>query len=236
MGEDPVREGPLRLTARGISAAGEWTPALALTPGPVSLSLRALCLNRSFDFSLFRRPVNEVYFTALAWDLSGRPPMIYPPVAEARRPEIHAIRPGERFSFLGDGVLLWPSRPVTGALYARIFIFESDEALRAVGRSLLAIRKALDGSPLLGALAALASGAISGDALAAVGAAVDVTMGALADLLSRNGDDLVELFDGTYGADRALGPHLESYDHAGASIELEFRRQETPERDSPRRH
>jgi papain like protease len=236
MGEDPVRAVPLRFTSRGITPAGDWAPALPVTPGPVSLSLRALCLNASFDVSLFRRPVNEVYFTALAWDLSGRPPAIYPPAGDATPPEIHPIRSGERLTFLGEGVLLWPSRPVTGALYTRILIFESDGGLRAVGRSLLAIRKAIEESPLLGALAALASGAISGDALAAVGAAVELTVGAVADLLSREGDDLVELFDGAYGADRALGPRLESYDHAGASIELEIRGQKTPERNSPRRH
>ena len=45
------------------------------------LYLKRITLNKSFEGFLLNmfNPTNEVYFTTLAWDYSGKEPFIYPP-------------------------------------------------------------------------------------------------------------------------------------------------------------
>lgn len=40
--------------------------------------------------------------------------------------------------------------------------------------------------------------------------------------MKRNGDDYVDLFEGSYGTDKSHTAKVERYDHEAAGIELEF--------------
>jgi hypothetical protein len=230
-GTDPLRQVPLRITRDGVTAApAAATASFAVTPGPVSVMLKSLTLNESFDFSLFGDAVNELYFTVLAWDLSGAQPLVYPPAGvETRARAVASVHPGDTITFIGDGIELWGVRPAVGALYLRILVMESDADVRAAGEALEAVRKLISQSALTKSLAALAAHgagvavAPAAAELEAVAAAASVLVQAIVALLQKNDDDVVAVFEGSYGADRALAPHTERYDQRGASLELEIR-------------
>jgi len=223
IGRDPIRALPLRLTAAGVEPNESAIPTLPTTLGRVSLYLKEMALSQSFDFSLFGRAVNELYFSAFCWDLSGEPPFIYPPPGVNVGKLTLNMEERQRREFIGDGVLIWPPRKVVGGLYVRLILMENDDDVRDIGKRMESIRKAIQQSALSNALGVLVGGALSAGQLAAVGAAADVIVGVVAELLQGDGDDLVAVFEGTYGADRALVPRTESYDQQGASVVFELR-------------
>ena len=56
----------------------------------------------------------------------------------------------------------------------------------------------------------------------AVGTAVNELLGVVGNIMKRNGDDYVDLFEGSYGTDKPQRPRVEKYDHEAAGIELDF--------------
>jgi hypothetical protein len=209
-------------------------PVFAQSASPVSLYLRSLTLNASFDWGLpcpcgpggvWTGPregaTNEVYLVTVAWDLSGRPPIVYPPAASGLDPArlTRAMRVGDRLELVGDGLAVWPSARVTGGLFANVFVMESDSSSRALGVTLARVTELVARSPLADALTRLAGPSPDGAVAAALGQAALALVGSVAVALQDDGDDLVGVFYGTYGVER-LASRLDRYDDRGASIEL----------------
>ncbi len=220
-GHDPLDAAPLRLTAQGVRAADGAAAPFLVSAQPASLYLKSLVLNEDFDFALLGAATNELYLTAVAWDLSGAPPRVFPPATIEPVQGVYRTEPGQRIEFVGDGLQLWPHQHITGGLYVRLLVIENDDDVRAIGTRLQQIRDAVETHELTKVLAALA---VSPQAatIAAAGAAATALIGAIGDLLAADGDDVVALFDGTYGAEYVDASRSDAYHQAGASIELRF--------------
>jgi hypothetical protein len=228
---DPLAE--LWRRAQG-ARAGEALPPFTESRAPVGLYLRAVTLNESFDWGLPRRDAarggwlgpraaasNEVYVVTVAWDLSGRQPVVYPLPAAGLDPArlTRSLGVGDRLELLGDGLAVWPSARVTGGLYANVFVMESDSGARSLGASVAQVAALIEKSPLAGALSTLGGSTPDGATAAALLQAGLALTQAVAVALQQDGDDLVGVFYGTYGVD-GLRPRLDHYDDRGASIEL----------------
>ncbi|MBI5477699.1 MAG: hypothetical protein HY906_02520, partial [Deltaproteobacteria bacterium] len=203
---------------------------------PVALYLKSLTLTESFDWSLFGKATNELYLVAVAWDLSGRMPHVFPPtdqglqkgVDPALAGGVYLAKEGDRIVFVGDGIQLWPLSKFVGGLYVRVLVMESDSNARKAGERLAQVREAIEKHALVSALAGLAAGPTAA-AVAAVGAAAVKLTGVIADILQKDGDDVVALFDGTYGAEGALQSREESYAQQGAAIQLALAAGDVPD-------
>ena len=105
----------------------------------------------------------------------------------------------------------------------RIFL-KDDADVKAIGKRIAAVHDAVKSSTLTTALGTLLTlgGTVSAPVLAAVSAAADVLTTVVASALQDNGDDLVSLFEGTYGVESILGSKTDRYVQAGAEIELDF--------------
>ena len=227
-GEDPLRTLPMRMTARGLEVAAPAAPVpLQVSPRPAALYLTELTLHEDFDFALFGDATNELYLSAVVWDLSGEPPLIFPPKNAEALKGTYSVEPGREIAFVGDGLLLWPMKPVVGGLYVRILVLENDDDVRAIGKRLDLLRRKVQEHELTAALVALASGATAGTLTAVAAAAASLTA-VLASLLEADDDDLVALFDGTYGAERIASDRSESYRQRGASLDLQLRVGDAP--------
>lgn len=221
-GHVPYRAVPLRLTSRGVVAANESGPApMATSHHPVALYLKSLVLKESFDWALFGRAVNELYIVAICWDLSGAPPVVFPAIPAEAIKGSYRVRKGEHTTFISDGIQLWPPRSVVGGLHTRILVMENDDNVRDLGQRMAQLTEVVGSSSLAATLAALVGGATAGT-LTAVAPAATALAKAVAGLLVENGDDLVALFDGTYGAERLTVTRSERYDQAGVTLELEL--------------
>ncbi|MCC7542862.1 MAG: C1 family peptidase [Deltaproteobacteria bacterium] len=231
-GRDITRELPIRF---GLDpkvprlGAGDLPVPMPTSKAAASLYLRSVRLTESFDFGLFTKATNELYLSAIVWDLSGQAPRVWPPLAlgdaDAAKARVHTLKEGQTIRFVGDGLQLWPSSVFSGGLFVRLLFMESDNDVRELGEKLAGVHKAIKDSPLPKALGGLlaAAGVVSAPALAAVAAAADVLTGVVADLLRKNGDDLVALFEGTYGAENVTGSRNDLYQEGGAEIELAFK-------------
>ena len=223
-GVDPTRDLPMRFDGRALSADSAAAVVLTESKDPVSLYLKNLELLDSFDWTLFGNATNEIYMAAVVWDLSGRAPMVWPAKPlEDTAARTYNLEKRQRVTFVGDGLQLWPSQKIRGGLYVRLILVESDDDVRAVGERLAEVHAAVKGSDLPAALAALAPIAgVSAPVVAAVAGAADLLTGVIARALQTNGDDLVALFDGTYGVENVTQSRSDRYEQGGARIELAF--------------
>lgn len=56
----------------------------------------------------------------------------------------------------------------------------------------------------------------------AIGSAANELLGVIGNIMKRNSDDYVDLFEGSYGTDKPQTARVEKYDHESDGIELEF--------------
>ena len=211
VGDGQVSERPM--TVASTDKVGRFTTSEV----PAALYLKDLTLNKSF--STFSRS-NQIYLAAITWDLSGKPPRVYPPPELAGTTQAtYAMKPNETVEFIGDGLQLWPQAPVEGGLFVQLVVMESDSDLRKLGEKIQDVREAVDGSDLTAVLTAIAAGA-SGGTVLAVQQAARVLSKAVESILKRNKDDLVATFQGTYGAEGIQADRTDQYDRPGASVTL----------------
>lgn len=221
-GIDPLGTLPVKVTARGVTAEAPDAPvSLVTTQKPVALYLKSLRLLDDFDFSLFGSATNELHVAAVSWDLSGNPPMVFPSSEVDALKGVYSTRPGEQIDFVGDGLMLWPQRKVVGGLYVRLMILENDDDVRTIGQRLSELRGVVAQHELATSLAALAAGP-TGVMINAVVQAAASLAGVIGAVMQQDGDDLVALFDGTYGAELVGESRRDVYTQAGASIDLSF--------------
>lgn len=196
---------------------------LAKSPANWSLNLKSLSLFKSFEgfiADLFGAD-NKIYFTSIAWDYSGSTPFVYPPKGATASDFVIPMQAKTKREFIGAGVNLWPSQVVVGALNLVIFVYENDQDVRELGNQLVNIHDQVANSKLatlIGAIAvdpALATGV-------AIGTAVNELIGVVGNIMKTNGDDYVDLFEGSYGTDRPQTSRVETYNQEAAGIVLDF--------------
>ena len=197
---------------------------LAKSPDKWGLYLKSLTLNESFEGFIVNmlNPHNQIYFTAIAWDYSGRPPFVYPPKGAQGHDFLIPMKAKTTRQFVGNGVNIWPSRTVVGALNLAILVYECDSEVRALGETLVAIHDKVESSKLSSLIAAISVSPTLATGIA-IGEAVNELIGVVGNIMKRNKDDYVDLFEGSYGTDKPQKGRVEKYDHPDlAAIELEF--------------
>jgi hypothetical protein len=196
---------------------------LAKSPAKWGLYLKRLSLYESFEgfiANLFNHD-NEIYFTSVAWDYSGSRPFVYPPKGTKCSDFLIPMKSNTKREFVGDGVNIWPAQTVVGALNLVIIVYESDQDERDLGDQLVDIHVQVAKSKL----AALVQAISENPSLAtgvAIGTAVNELLGVVGNIMKRNGDDYVDLFEGSYGTDKQQTARVEKYDHEAAGVELDF--------------
>ena len=186
-----------------------------------SLFLKSISLKEGFE-GLFGGD-NEIFFTSLVWDYSGKKPFVYPPAGSKSSDFIIPMQPdGTKRTFVGDGVNLFPAQQVVGTLNLILLVYESDEDINIVGDKLVKIHDQVSNSKLstlvktISASPSLAMGVI-------IGQAVNELLGVVGNIMKMNDNDYVDLFQGSYGTDIDQKNKVESYNHPICDIELEFR-------------
>jgi hypothetical protein len=196
---------------------------LAKSPNKWGLYLKSLSLYESFEgfiANLFN-PNNEIYFTSIAWDYSGSPPFVYPPKGAQGPYFLIPVKAGKTRQFIGNGINIWPPRIVVGALNLVIIVYECDNDVRKLGETLIDIHDKVESSKLVSLITAISANP-SLATVVAIGQAVNELLGVVGNIMKRNGDDYVDLFEGSYGTDTPQTARVEKYDHESARVELEF--------------
>lgn len=169
--------------------------------GDCGIALKSIKLDKKFGgfFNNYFDRNHNIYFLAWSWDLSGNPPEIYPAqyvtIDQIRIP----IKAGDMREFLGDGVLLFPPKKITSGLALRINLWESDENIRQVGKTIVEVTDTIKNSKLNAALsmAALVTG-VPGATIGMFKEAATELSSAVGQILKANSDDYVDFFEGYY--------------------------------------
>jgi hypothetical protein len=190
------------------------------------LYLRSLTLKKSFEGrirNLFK-PTNDIYFASIAWDYKrGTRPFVYP--LKGTKPEDFIIplkATQTRVFSIGDGINIFPERQVYGPLNVAILVYECDDKDRKLGKSLCDIHDSVEEADLTDLIAKISANP-SAAAGAAVGDAANALMGTIGNLMEKNGNDSVDTFRGSFGAERPRTTETMKEDGESAAIELELR-------------
>ena len=196
---------------------------LAKSSNKWGLYLKSLSLYESFEgfiANLFN-PTNEIYFTSIAWDYSGTQPFLYPPKGAQGSDFLIPMKGGTTRQFVGDGVNIWPARVAVGALNLVVLVYECDNDVRKLGQTLVDIHDKVGNSKLASLIIAISANPSLATGVA-IGQAVNELLGVIGNIMKRNGDDYVDLFEGSYGTDKPQTSRVEKYNHEAAGIELDF--------------
>ena len=165
------------------------------------IGLKSIFLKENFDG--FLDGVNELYFMAYAYDLSGRPVVQFPMEGVPPSDVLIPIRAGKIRQFIGEGISLFPKSLVTGGVALKIHIFESDADIRRFGEILSSIAARVQESQLNSVLALISM------ATGITGVTIDLIKNAALELtkvigatLQSNTDDYVDGFEGYYASDQ----------------------------------
>lgn len=196
---------------------------LAKSANRWGLFLKSLSLYESFEGFITNmfNPENEIYFTSITWDYSGSSPFVYPPKGAKGADFLIPMKAKTRREFVGDGVNIWPAQTVVGALNIIILVYESDQEDRDLGNQLVYVHDQVGSSKLASLITAISTNPALATGVA-IGTAVSELLGVIGNIMKRNGDDYVDLFEGSYGTDKAQISRVNKYDHEAAGIELDF--------------
>ena len=188
------------------------------SPAPRGLAIESLTLDGNWD-GLFNS-TNEIFFTSLAFDLSGEKPTILPPEGVDAKTVIYKAQRGDTIRFtLGDGAPLFPKRVVTGAIVVYVMVFESDASSQHLGETLAKVHEDLtsDGSVMdkIKDLIKNPGKTLADEALSIATAALQP----LATVLKQNQNDFVAPFQGYWSAEGDWSSQLAG-SHNGVSIKL----------------
>lgn len=193
------------------------------SPEARGLALKSIMLTEGFEGLLqnvFNR-TNEVYFTALAWDLSGSIVIQYPGSGATVESSIIPLQVGRLREFMGVGINLFPARSITAGITLRIQIWESDAKARNFGKTLEDIANTVKTSELNNLLSLIAAGA--GGTVATLElirkAAVEL-MFMVGSILKANSDDYVDFYEGYFPVSNTWGSGTETYSGHASEIQL----------------
>lgn len=187
------------------------------------LYLKNLSLYESFEGFVANAfgPKNELYFTSIAWDYSGSAPVVYPPKGAPASDLLIPMKAKTTREFIGNGVTLWPSQNVVGALNVILLVYESDQDVRDVGEVLANIHDTVQGSQLASLILAISTNPALATGVA-IGVVVSELLGVIGKIMKNDRNDYVEMFEGSYGTDKPQTARTEKYDQEAAGIELDL--------------
>lgn len=184
--------------------------------------LKSISLFESFEGLLnCFKPNNEIYFTSIVWDYSGNHPIVYPPSEIDKSTLLIKMKENSKREFIGNGIQLWPSQIVVGALNIIILVFECDKNISKLGERFSEISDAVKRSSLADLIKSIGINPLAAQ-VGAVSTVVNEMIGAIGKVIRSNGDDYVDLFEGSYSTERVQTPGIREYNHESAGIELEF--------------
>jgi hypothetical protein len=209
----PAESVPQRIYS--LANARRGTPAakfnFVVSSTPRGLALQRLRLDPALRNAVqglvdrFFSRTTYVYFLAWLWDMSGEPITLYPGRIASQDCLIPLGPKSEReVTFLGEGALLFPARPVHGGLALRIQIWESKKGDREFGATLAEASDAIKSSGLNTSLLAIATvtTGIAGATLSAVEAAALELAGVVGKILKRRGDTYLDFYEGYFSASK----------------------------------
>lgn len=190
---------------------------------PWALYLKRLTLRKGFEgfLSGLLDKTNEIYFVAFAWDYSGRRPKVFPYTTLEPSEYLLKMKKGQTRDFMGDGVALWPARRVSGALNVIIMVYESDREVQRSGEVMETIHATVDKSTLTDLITAIAANPAVATARAISGAVKDLVE-TVGKIMKKNKNDVVELFEGSYGTHLAQATRSERYHTDAAGVEVDL--------------
>lgn len=170
-----------------------------------AVGLKRIKLIEGFEGYLqkYLDPVNEVYFLAWAWDLSGQPINQYPGSNVNSTDVVMQLKVGNVREFIGAGINLFPKRLVKGGVALRIQLWESDQNVRNFGKAMTDTANEIKKSELNNLLSLISTAAgVSGATISLIKDASIELVKAIGIILRTNGDDHVDFFEGYYPADQ----------------------------------
>lgn len=187
------------------------------------VGLKSIMLKKGFEGfiqNLFNTK-NEVYFIAWAWDLSGQPIQLYPASVHDFGKLLIPMKAGIARSFIGEGINLFPARRVTGGLSLRIQLWESDQDVRDLGKTIKEVNNIIRTSKLTNLLSMLASVALVQVAtILMIKEASQELADLVGSILKANSDDYVDLFEGYYPASQKWPTTEITYQGYASEIQL----------------
>jgi len=191
---------------------------------PRGLALKSLTLSNDFDSFLqgVFNPINEVYFIAWCWDLSGKPVYLYPQPGADPSSCIIPMQAGKKREFIGKGALLFPARTITSGLAVRIMLYESDSDVKRFGETLSEVANAISASRLSTLLSGLGT-LTATPQLQILGSIIEASAqlaGIIGKILEKNHDDRVDFFEGYYSVSESWTPGEETYCGTASEITL----------------
>lgn len=196
---------------------------LVRSVNPWAMFLKDITLHKGFEGFLggLLNKNNEIFFTTFAWDYSGRRPKVFPYVTLDPSEFILKMRKGDTRRFIGDGASLWPSRRVSGALNVVILVYESDQEVQRGGEVVESIHSAVDKSTLTNLVTLISADPTAATVKAVAGALKDLVQ-TVGKIMKKNRNDVVELFEGSYGTHHQQVSRIEKYDTDAAGIRLKL--------------
>jgi hypothetical protein len=192
---------------------------------PRGIALKSIKLLKGFEGILggiFNKK-NEVFFTAMAWDLSGNPVVEYPGKEATAESCLIPLKVGDLREFLGAGIALFPARIITAGITLRIFLWESDAKARAFGKSMVELSNTIKTSKLNNLISALSlvTGATTTTVTLIKDAAVEL-MDFVGRILQANSNDYVDFYEGYFPVSQEW---IEGTEHnKGYASEIELTR------------
>lgn len=193
------------------------------SPEARGLALKSILLREGFEGLLQNvfNKTNEVYFTALVWDLSGHPVIQYPESGATADSCIIPLKVGKLRELLGSGIALFPARTVTAGMAIRIQLWESDADIRNFGKTLKDIASTVKGSELNNLLTLIATATGSTVAtLELIRKAAIELMAAVGAILKANSDDYVDFYEGYFPVSNNWTSGSETYQGHASEIQL----------------
>jgi hypothetical protein len=189
------------------------------------LAIKSLKLTEGFEgylSNLFKDGLNNVYFVAWAWDLSGEPIYQYPGTGVEAKDVLIPIKVGKLREFIGAGISLFPKRVVKGGMAVRIQIWESDQQIRTFGKAMSDTADAIQKSELNALLSLISTATgVSGATVALIKEASIELAKVIGTVLQANGEDYVDFFEGYYPADKNWVAGNESYEGNSSVLTLD---------------
>lgn len=216
-----------------LSEMARETPAeklgFAVSSERRGLALKKLHLDAGFQSFIKRlfHATSKVYFLAWGWDLSGEPiqgkspVFLYPGTVSDDGSTLIPMKGNEEREFLGDGVLLYPSRPITAGISVRLQIWESHSDTREFGETMQKVAAGIQESELnkLLGLIALATGAATATVALVEQAGLELAK-VVGGILKASSDDYVDYYEGYFPVSTAWEPKEQAWDGHSSEIVL----------------
>jgi hypothetical protein len=187
------------------------------------LALQKLLLEKNFQNRLSRvfDRTRKVYFLAWAWDFSGQPAYFYPGESSPAGTTLIPIKAKEEREFVGSGILLSPSRPITGGLAIRLQLWVSKGDARKLGKTMHEVALKIKQSNLNGLLAAIAvAGGVTTTTVNLVWNASLELSTVVGTILEASSDSHIDFYEGFFPAARPWSPKTQSWNGHASEITL----------------